>query len=769
MEGDSTGVGGKGCWVHHHPNDQDFVITPKNWGRNPDPYRKRIIEDAMEAISKSKVVYQRYGKLENKHFYILDNVRHTFVNSDGEREIYLGELVNYVNDECWLRTGIPTMRELSREERKQVFAHEVGHCFNRENSAPYRASLLKNSWIDESVAEYLSAMVYPRADYEHEWSIDFDLDGKAFMQPYAAYPLWQYYATEKGLDKVVPLMTSIASIASEEDRLNYLKRIGFDRIYHHFIFDFLLQNVKDAGGGVIPRETLTYRRPPFVVDPGAPKPLTLENIPSARNSLYKIVVPPGYDITLEPPVYTTSKVYFSILSDDKKVKEWTAPQKILGSCEGESSLTISVTHLNSDAIKDVTIRFVLNERTGCCDEDMVMTKNPPAEEWEGVFTFDYHITSTLRNVTADGDNTLSPMNYYVNSKDGSMIFPEGFFLRDLGKEKFGGMEFKAVVWFPNAQLVAYVIDPLGVKRAITMDMNQTASDIGMAHTFGAKPFLKNALGSGMAPALLPDASPWHGKAVGYAYTQSHISHPTKQNRITGYISKERSKVKSAMPFLGFMVGFIKDQENIPKKLVYAKYDDESGNTIAAHLGNIDRQCFTFDALGYTKMTLFGDVGGLGNMTDAEADAFDNSMEKLQNELLEITTQFEKCRGDKGCEAALTKRMIGIQNELMGTMYDLPSNPMYSGTVGSDLNEKLRVLDNKAKDLILNVIDKEVECDTYDQALRDCEKRGGKNCREIRALLRKCKDELEVIGKQIDKIHCEKAKIMGTEDLLGDCE
>jgi len=766
LQADSTGVGGKGCWVHHHPNGTDYVITPKNWGRNPNAYRARYIEDIMQAITDSKRVYRNYGKIDNKHFYILNNV---YYGSTDRETTTLGEAVSYVNNECWLRSGVPSLRDLTRGQRKQVFAHEIGHCFNSENSPPLRAWLTIDGWLDESVAEYLSSIVYPRVNLEHRFAKDFDVDGQPFTQPYAAYPLWQYYADNQGLDKVVPLMTAIASKPNKSQRLSYLRSIGFDRIYHNFMFDFLRDKIRDPGGGIIPHESVrdSLRQEPFSLNPVDPQPLVLDTIPSERNSLFRIDLPAGYDITLSPPELLGEQVFYSLLDKGKHIGEWKEREKISGRCDEMNSIYIAATHLSDNAVTDISVNYELHERLGCCDTDVVINRNPSVERLEGEFTFDYHINSTLA-YKVDGDVKSTPFDYYVNSKDGSILFSENFFFHDLDKEEFGGMEIKAVVWFPNAQLVAYVIDPLGIKRAITIDMNQTAADIMGAHTFGAKAFLRSAIGSRISPAPLPTESPWHGYATGYAYHLNDVEDPSKKGRVSGYISKELSTVKTALPLLGFMAGYIKDQENMPKTLVYSHFEDEEGNMLGEHLQQMDRQCYSFSGFGYKKMTLFGDTGAVGHMTEKEETLYDESQEKLIAELNSIVEGLAKCGGDERCAAELTKRMMDIQNKLAGNLYDLPSNPLYSGTSGSDFNAELKEIDKKMNVLLKQNIDKDVECREYEIAMRQCQKTGG-SCGVLRTNFRNCKEEHDVLKEKLDKISCQKAKLMGTEGFMDGCD
>ncbi|MEM9361346.1 MAG: hypothetical protein AAGA43_01875 [Bacteroidota bacterium] len=745
--------------VHHHPNGKDFVLTPYHWGESPDASKKLLIDDAMQAITDSRETYAEFGEVTSDLFYILDEL---------DRD-NLGMAYWLVENTCWMRSGVPDVSPLDQGDRKQVFAHEIGHCMIMEKVAQLKRNYnTLNAWFDESMAECLSSLVYPSNNFEYGYATNFDLDGQAFTQRYNAYPLMYYYLKKNGMDQLFDFLNQLTTKDTRPLRLAHMRRKEFDRLYHHFTVDFIKHNIKDPGGGYIPRESVDdFRQKPFIINPADPQPITFDTIPPERNSLFRVDLPAGYDITLYPPEHLGGRVFFSVHGGGKSIKEWTEREKIVGRCDETKDIYISATHLNENSVTDVTLTYELNERLGCCDSDVVISKNPPPERLDDEFSFDYHIKSTL-TLFADGDERSSLFNYYVNSKDGSMLFSEDFFFHYLDKDTFGGMEIKAVIWFPNAQLVAYVVDPVGVKRAITIDMNQTASDIMGLHTFGAEAFLRNAVGSRISPAPLPPESPWNTLASGYAYHLKDVEDRLKKGRVSGYISKESSAVKTSLPFLGFMAGYIKDRENRPKTLVYSHFEDDDGNTLEEHLQQMDRQCYSFSGADYKKMTLFGDSGAIGHMTAKSEALFDEEQEKLIEELNTIVENLGKCGDDERCAAELTKRMMDIQTKMMGNLYDLPANPLYSGTAGSDFNAELKEIDKKMNVLLKKNIDKEMECLEYETAMRECEKTGG-SCGVLRTEFRNCKTEHDSLKEELDKLSCQKAKLMGTEDLMDGCE
>ncbi|MEO0572651.1 MAG: hypothetical protein AAF039_13175, partial [Bacteroidota bacterium] len=119
-------------------------------------------------------------------------------------------------------------------------------------------------------------------------------------------------------------------------------------------------------------------------------------------------------------------------------------------------------------------------------------------------------------------------------------------------------------------------------------------------------------------------------------------------------------------------------------------------------------------------------------------------------------------------AELTKRMMDIQTQMMGNMYDLPANPLYPGSAGSDFNTELKEIDKKMNVLLKKNIDKDVECREYENAMRECQKTGG-SCGALRTKFRDCKASHDTIKEELDRLSCQKAKLMGTDDLMNGCD
>ncbi|MEP0134065.1 MAG: hypothetical protein ABJJ25_07550 [Eudoraea sp.] len=357
-EEDDEGIGGLGCYAHHHPNGKDFVITPYSWGREPSLAKKGLIKDAMDAISDARAEYVNYGTMENKLYYLLDNLNYS----------HTGIAKWIVDDSCWMKSGVPTLEGSTGDARKLIFAHEIGHCFVMEN-VRYLVKFYRslNAWFDESVAEYLASEVYKEVNTEHSSAISFDLDGKAFTQPYDAYVLWKYYADKYGKSAVVPLMNQLTQRTTRGERLEFMRSSDFDQFYQHFLFDFYQLAIHDSGGGYIPNEGPTARLQYDPVTSGSS--ISLPDLEPERLQLFEIIIPPGHQLTLHPPEGTDYSYFQSLVVEGGvALKDWNSTVTIEGDCAYSMSMHVLMSHLNSIPLTNLEINYELKAKTDCCSE-----------------------------------------------------------------------------------------------------------------------------------------------------------------------------------------------------------------------------------------------------------------------------------------------------------------------------------------------------------------------------------------------------------------
>lgn len=765
LEGDpSTGIGGLGCWAHHHPNGKDFVITPFSWGETPGGGRMAIIREVMQAITDSRTKYAALGTMDMDLHYLLDDVYYSRHRADGSVEgMILGlKFWLYNTNQCWMRSGVPTLRGLSPEKRKQVFAHEVGHCFNEENAPAFawRWDTL-NKWVQESVAEYLSSEVYKRVDYEHRVATRYNFDKPFYEQPYSSYVLFRYYAMHQGEESIVPLMKEIINKDNQRARIEYLQRTGFDRIFHEFLFDWTYNKIEDSGGHIkIPKtdvgsDALINLRDDMV------KVKVDKDIKNGQRELYLLNVPEGYDILLKPMSGTDLPFFQSLFVEGKeKIDFWDAEIEIEGHCSRPMTIQWMVSHLNVEDLSDLEVEFDLIPKDGCCESGLVVEANPDENNINGWFYFDYYIESTV-NSLVDGESQSFPMNYYVNSKDGSMLLTQSWFTEAFGSDTFGRKQVEAVIWLPNGQLVAYIFDETFGPRAITIALNQTRSEIMGIQAMKAAELVRLGPSSGLRPAPLPHGSSWEGYASGMAIRQPERSDPSQINKISAYLSNDSYPISSPLASFGFLTGYIRDAANQSKKLVYSKVELPGGNFYEGHLQSMDRMCFQFDAVTYKKMTIGASRGAIAAMSYGEQQEFANDQNALQEEMMRLLSEMSRCGDDKACEAEYTRRMMEIQKRQQDAYFDLQRDDSYSGTAADDLLAQQRALRDEMYPLQQMMVDKELQCHRLREQSAAC---GG--CRDD--TLKRCKVQYQELKDQMYVLECRMAKLMGAGDMMQDC-
>ncbi len=365
---EENGVGGRGCWVHKHPNGKDFVLTPHNWHRHPTAVHRYLVGEALQAITDSRRVFSSLGTLHKSLYFLLDDVH-------VDAEIYwpLG-----LSDECWMEAGpYKNIRSWQDPDTKHFFkgmvAHEIGHCFIQEqienfglgfNSSSYAFS--NAHWWDESAADFLSSIVYPSLDFEHMWAKEFDLGSAPFTQEYSASVLLTSYANSKGNQAVITLLKNIyAATRNNPDHLySYLKSIGFDTDFHDFVVDHYLRQVPDLGGGFVPRETdvqsitsTTLKEGEFTID--------IPPLLPGRLSVVSLTVPEGMQATITAP--DEAGLSQSVVENFELThKNWTGTLSTEILC-GPNPVEILFSHLN-DAPVNTRLTYTLTNHPEACQE-----------------------------------------------------------------------------------------------------------------------------------------------------------------------------------------------------------------------------------------------------------------------------------------------------------------------------------------------------------------------------------------------------------------
>ena len=737
------------CWVYKSPNNLDHVIVPGPWTATPNSYRRSVIKANFEAMIQSRAKYSEYGRVQRKWFFLLSGK-----TIDQDAQAY------DLRSECWMRSVDWTDERGTLDDFKQVVAHEAGHCFQIENFDGPDYSF--HNWLDESNADYMSALVYPANNGEHYSAEEFDLDKSPFRQAYNANVLLADYANRYSTSETIEFVRKSFKVSSRQ-LVPYYKSIGFDKILHAAYFRHYKGEIEDSGGGFFRREReVELKKDPVDLIPGVAPPVTIDTIQSQRLSVYALNLPAGYDLSIKAPVNSSAETFFSILANDQEIQHWTEAEEIDGECDSPVRVIILASHLNPNKVTGTKISYELKERLGCCEPGMVITANPDENELDGKFYFDYYIESEVMAVS-DGETNRVKLNYYVNSKDGSMLMPPSFFLDNFGTAESGGTEAHAAIWLANGQMVGYVDDKhFGQKRAITIDVNQTRADVMGPRAVNPAELLREGRSSGVPPAALPMYNVWYDRATGYAYYRPERYHPDVKHLMTAYISNETTNVVSPMSSFGFMVGFIKDQAGRSKNLVYTRYDLENGDMMEAHLYLLEKRCMSFDGNGYKKMTLGASTGALATMTEGERQGFADDQLALQAEMLALLAELNRCGDNETCINRVSRQMKELETRIQNNIYDLPENSDLSGNAGTAYQEKERAIRDRMLEIDDELLAKELRCERLARQDANC---GG--C--VSLFLERCRKQYEEILDRLREQECQLAKLKGMEDMMEDCD
>ncbi|HKL90812.1 MAG TPA: hypothetical protein VJ880_06500 [Allomuricauda sp.] len=759
LEGTEDGLGGLGCWVHHHPNGRDYIITPHSWGREPTIAKKGLIGDAMDAIATARRAYTEYGRLDSHLYYIFDDINRTTREDDGLWREF-GRAFWLIGDACWMRSGVPTGRLLNRNQRKQVYAHEVGHCFIMENVPKLKEQENQNDWFDESVAEFLSSEAFPLTNFEHLRSRIYDMDGIEYTQEYNAYVLWYHLVKTRGTDELVNFMNELAPLKTRQARLRYMRDNRYDRDFHNFLYDFYLGELKDSGDGrTIPREEKIEIIDDNPINLMPVAPITAGPVRPERLTMLELVLPANYDLKIYPPSGAGETVFLSLITDGKKVKGWKNQEQILGNCHSDTNIKVLMSHLNENSL-DLEISYELEEKSGCCEQNITITENPSEEELDGLFAFDYYIESDVAYMQ-DGNYHSNPMNYYVNSKDGSMLFTEHWILSNFADSENESFKVDAVIWLPNRQLVGYVQDQtFNQKRAITIDIDQMKDDVLSEQDMWFKDFLDKAVVSGMSPASLPPSSPWTSNSTGYAHKRPDPQNKTRIIKYSGYLSNEPASINSPLKSFGFLVGYLRDQQGKNKKLVYTKTEKQNGDMIEGHLKSIERNCYSFDGTGYKKMSLAGIIGSNSNMNDMEEER-SLTNEAYDKEMKELQEQLRNCKNET-CATEVGKKILALAQQKRNDVYNREPDPSDSGNAGSKMQASMKEIQDRITILSKQLMDQAKRCNKLQQENYRCD-----GCKE--GALKTCQEKSKEMGEELEKLACQMAKIQGWSDMMEECE
>ena len=270
------------------------------------------------------------------------------------------------------------------------------------------------------------------------------------------------------------------------------------------------------------------------------------------------------------------------------------------------------------------------------DAESSMPANP-VDEINGVFKFDYKIEVLLDFQMSDmdgfspeysrGNPTQLKLEYYVNSADGSMLFPGGpfgFFKTNFRySDRFGRVD--GAIWLANGQMVVYGYDAKEDRNvAATRESIQTAEGKWGSDYLNMMQFFSSSEALAEHADPLPAHVQWDGTVQGYK--GKLIEGPTGiENTWNIYFDTTPTPIKTSCIMMGFMVGVLKDARGAKcnRLVVYNRVNiggEGSGDVMETQLLSIKPMGITFDGAGYNPLTIGGDYGtaAFAKMDDFEA-------------------------------------------------------------------------------------------------------------------------------------------------------
>ena len=255
----------------------------------------------------------------------------------------------------------------------------------------------------------------------------------------------------------------------------------------------------------------------------------------------------------------------------------------------------------------------------------------PVEKINGVFKFDYKIQADIE-FTMNGSAERIEMDYYVNSADGSMLFPSGpmgFFNTNFGSYQNNRGKIDGAIWLANGQMITYFLDKSdGSKRAVTRQTKQTANDKFGNDYLSMMRFFNSSTELAEHPEPMPSHIQWKNPTEGYK-GEIIESYTGLKNTVEIYFDSKPTPIKTSTVMVGFMIGVMKDavHKNCNRLAVFNKVNiggDDSDEYIQAELRSMLPSGITFDATDYKPTFLGGDAGTdfTSNMSDFEGRMMD---------------------------------------------------------------------------------------------------------------------------------------------------
>ncbi len=287
------------------------------------------------------------------------------------------------------------------------------------------------------------------------------------------------------------------------------------------------------------------------------------------------------------------------------------------------------------------------EHSWKCVKGGAQSKFPanPESKLNANFKFDYQINSTFE-VPIDGKTKRFAVQYYANSQDGSLFFPDGILWMNNFNKEGKEYRFDGAVRLANGQMGIYLYDKkYHKKRVFTVASHQSASDNFLNAHLTLLSFFNDRNDPEIEqenPEALPPSVDWDGILHGYT---GYIYNNDGKAKLTLYLDEHPMLPdKTSVPIVGFLSGILNylDNQKCNALIIFSKIEMGNGDYMQEELQSIGELSKSFNGSSYkpfglTNELMGGSKTGMQNMQakmaafQAKAMALGNKTNKLQKE------------------------------------------------------------------------------------------------------------------------------------------
>lgn len=356
------------CWVHTDDSELNFVITGMTANNAPlSPQQQTFIDKALQAIQHSRQVLDKLAPMNFK-IYIVFIPR----TVETESETGLAYFPDRASNECWAEVYSGGRSLAEPDWTSFLIAHEIAHCFSFYNIHHssynvFERNFDRDEWREESVADWLANIIYPKANYEFRHTQKFDLTSRDFKQPYKANWLFSEYARKHGDYATVRFAKDILDHQRIQQLSQFLARTDYNTLFHDSYLGLLDHNLPDLGGGLITKSAEAITELPSIQLDDSRQQILIPQLPQGRLNIISVTLPASkiikFNSLADPSVQLTIEPSPSQRFRPTETEQWLKSQ-----CNREQSIKLYLTHLNEQDLRKIPLSYEVKPDEACtCD------------------------------------------------------------------------------------------------------------------------------------------------------------------------------------------------------------------------------------------------------------------------------------------------------------------------------------------------------------------------------------------------------------------